>query len=141
MGLCSHGVLPLQDTWRHSGRQIHWHHLKRVDTMDLESTQSPITKRALKMHLSEKIKGSSCTWHHQRDAINHKFGVSWVDAWKHHDAPIEDQTTEFNRGPYKRDIVSKMGVRHGRKGSIRFSSNNRGSSPSRKSTRATRGLI
>ena len=142
MGLCSRGVLPLQDTWRHIGRRIHAHHLKHVDTMDLKSTRSPITTCALKMHLSEKIKGSPCTtWRHQRDAINHRFGISWVDVWKHHDAPIEDQTTEFNHGPYKWDNVSKMGVRRGRKGSIRFSSNDRDSSRSRKSTSVTHGLI
>ena len=37
---------------------------------------------------------------------------------------------EFNRGPYKQGIVSRMGVRRGRKGSIRFSSNGRDSARS-----------
>ena len=87
-------VFYVQDTWRHRGRWIHGHQSRRVDTMDLESTRSSITTRALKMLLSEVIEGSPCTtWCHQIDAMHRNFGASLVDAWKHHDAPIEDRTT------------------------------------------------
>ena len=142
MGLCSRGVLPLQDTWPHCGRWIYMHQLKSVDTMDSKSTRSPITTRAFKTHLSERIKGSPCTtWRHQMDAIHHN---SAYHGWTRGSITMFQSKIgrlEFNRGPYKRDIVSKMGVRRGQKGSIRFSSNDHDSARSQNSTRATRGLI
>ena len=61
VGLCPHTVL-LQVMWRHNGRRIHGHRVKCVDAVDTKSTRSPITTRAFKMHLSEKIKG--LTLHH-----------------------------------------------------------------------------
>ena len=51
------GSYLLQVTWRHNGRQIHGHHVKCVDAVEIESTRSPITTRTFKTHLSEKIKG------------------------------------------------------------------------------------
>ena len=87
-------VFNLQDTWWHRRRWIHVHQSKHVDTMDLESTRSSITTPALKTHLSEVIEGSPwTTWGQQMDVVHRNFGASWVDAWKHRDAPIKDRTT------------------------------------------------
>ena len=54
-----------------------------------------LATRAFKMHVSEMIKGSPCTtWRNQMDVIHKEMGISWVDEWKHHDAPIEDRTDD-----------------------------------------------
>ena len=46
VGLCPTRFLPVQDTWRLSGRRIQRHRLKRVDMVDMESTRSPSRARA-----------------------------------------------------------------------------------------------
>ena len=64
VGLCSHGISPLQVTWQHGGCRMRSRHVHRVD---VESTGLLIKTRALKMHLSKVIDGiESDTWLHQR---------------------------------------------------------------------------